>query len=174
MFTIEPELENQTKILYVLYPEHSDDPNSKWRIQCVPEGPDSFANRRSLPEAWRGVRDAELSKVTGIPGEYRCGGCRWPCSQDGCENPILTHRACIGTATEPLACLPSLTPQAVSSSTPRASSAATRPTRVSSPWPAPRSASTKQIKGEIISPALGPPLAVPVFHTRVSSVSAAS
>lgn len=52
----------------MLYPEKPEDPASKWRIQCVPESPDSFVNRRSLPEEWRGVRDHELSKITGIPG----------------------------------------------------------------------------------------------------------
>jgi len=70
LFTIEATLDQDANpILYVLYPEDSANPHSKWRIQCVPKSPDSFENRRSLPEAWRGVRDHELSKVTGIPGE---------------------------------------------------------------------------------------------------------
>lgn len=59
----------ETRVLYVLYPEQPDNENSKWRIQCVPESPDSFTNRKSLPEAWRGVRDQELSEVSGIPGK---------------------------------------------------------------------------------------------------------
>ncbi len=28
----------------------------------------SFENRLSLPESWRGLRDDELSSVSGIPG----------------------------------------------------------------------------------------------------------
>lgn len=31
-------------------------------------GPGSFENRRSLPAAWRGVRDDALSELCGIPG----------------------------------------------------------------------------------------------------------
>jgi uncharacterized UPF0160 family protein len=52
------------KILYVLYPE-KDEPGSKWRIQCVSKDFASFANRKSLPEPWRGLRDAELDGVLG-------------------------------------------------------------------------------------------------------------
>lgn len=72
LFSLEPTLAaSPSQILYVLYPE-SDAPGSKWRIQCVPVSPDSFQNRKSLPEAWRGVRDAELSKVAGIEGCTFC------------------------------------------------------------------------------------------------------
>ena len=39
-----------------------------WRLQAVSIGPGSFENRRSLPAAWQGLRDDELSKVAGIPG----------------------------------------------------------------------------------------------------------
>lgn len=52
--------------LYVLYPEASTRPG--WRIQCVPAARNSFASRRPLPEAWRGLRDAELSTAAGIDG----------------------------------------------------------------------------------------------------------
>ncbi|EJT50954.1 GAMM1 protein [Trichosporon asahii var. asahii CBS 2479] len=68
LFSLEPTMAKETKILYVLYPENPDNENSKWRIQCVPESPDSFTNRKSLPAAWRGLRDEELSKESGIPG----------------------------------------------------------------------------------------------------------
>ena len=34
----------------------------------MPVRPKSFENRLSLPEAWRGVRDADLEKVSGIEG----------------------------------------------------------------------------------------------------------
>lgn len=30
--------------------------------------PASFENRRSMPAAWRGIRDATLSDASGIPG----------------------------------------------------------------------------------------------------------
>ncbi|KAH8902412.1 metal-dependent protein hydrolase [Coniochaeta sp. PMI_546] len=57
----------EQKVLYVLYPEKPA-PDSKWRIQAVPITKDSFQSRKPLPEAWRGVRDEELSEKTGIPG----------------------------------------------------------------------------------------------------------
>jgi uncharacterized UPF0160 family protein len=47
---------------------HGQDEKGNWRIQCVSVSPGSFENRRSLPAAWRGLRDAELDDVTGQPG----------------------------------------------------------------------------------------------------------
>ncbi|EIM92455.1 metal-dependent protein hydrolase [Stereum hirsutum FP-91666 SS1] len=51
--------------IYILYP---DETAGNWRIQAVPVSPESFESRKALPEVWRGVRDDELSKVTGIEG----------------------------------------------------------------------------------------------------------
>lgn len=62
---LEAELNVKTTIKYILY---QDLTNKRWRIQCVPIRPDSFKNRLSLPAKWCGVRDEELSKLTGIPG----------------------------------------------------------------------------------------------------------
>lgn len=47
-----------------------DDREHKWRIQAVSESAGSFINRKSLPKAWQGLRDAELDKVSGIPGGF--------------------------------------------------------------------------------------------------------
>lgn len=71
LFLLETSLSLPAPILYILYPE-GDEPGSRWRIQCVPVDSDSFENRKSMPEAWRGVRDEELSKVSGIPGCIFC------------------------------------------------------------------------------------------------------
>jgi uncharacterized UPF0160 family protein len=62
LFSIEEELKIEGEILYVLYP----DPLGQWRVQCVPNELGSFANRKSLPESWRGIRDNHLSELTGI------------------------------------------------------------------------------------------------------------
>lgn len=59
--------DGKPSVLYVLYPE-STSPGAKWRIQCVPESPDSFLSRKPLPEAWRGFRDEELDAISGISG----------------------------------------------------------------------------------------------------------
>ena len=69
MFDIEEKLGKAGEILYVLYPEDgSTRETGKWRIQAAPVEADSFAQRKSLPEPWRGLRDQELSKVSGIDG----------------------------------------------------------------------------------------------------------
>ncbi|KAI7906233.1 metal-dependent protein hydrolase [Cokeromyces recurvatus] len=60
-------LKDEKSILYVLYPESTSE-DSNWRIQCVPLRPEGFENRKSLPEAWRGFRDDELSRLSGIEG----------------------------------------------------------------------------------------------------------
>ncbi|KAI8082382.1 metal-dependent protein hydrolase [Thamnidium elegans] len=59
-------LTGDKSILYVLYPESS--PEGNWRIQCVPLRAEGFENRKSLPEAWRGFRDDELSRISGVDG----------------------------------------------------------------------------------------------------------
>lgn len=51
--------------IYIVYP---DDTAGQWRIQAVPIAPQSFENRKALPEAWRGLRDDKLDEVTGIEG----------------------------------------------------------------------------------------------------------
>ncbi|KAF8898711.1 GAMM1 protein [Infundibulicybe gibba] len=53
------------KATYVVYP---DETGGNWRIQAVPVSPESFESRKALPEKWRGVRDEQLSEVSGIPG----------------------------------------------------------------------------------------------------------
>lgn len=49
---------------YALY----SDTSGNWRIQAVAAAPGSFDSRKKLPEPWRGVRDEELSKLTGVEG----------------------------------------------------------------------------------------------------------
>ncbi|KAF2704814.1 MYG1 protein-like protein [Pleomassaria siparia CBS 279.74] len=55
------------QVLYVLFPE-STEPDSKWRIRSVSKENSGFENRKDLPNPWKGVRDEELDKVSGIPG----------------------------------------------------------------------------------------------------------
>eukprot|EP00127_Corallochytrium_limacisporum_P005395 Clim_evm7s204 gene=Clim_evmTU7s204 len=64
LLELEPEMHVETPIKYVIYPDSGE----KWRVQCVPASDIGFENRRSLPEAWRGLRDADLSEVSGIDG----------------------------------------------------------------------------------------------------------
>lgn len=64
LFALEKELQVETPIKFVLY----SDQNGQWRVQCVPAGLNTFQNRLSLLEEWRGVRDDALSELSGIKG----------------------------------------------------------------------------------------------------------
>jgi len=65
LLELEEEAAEKGVVKYVLYP----DQNGKWRVQCVPLGDDApFQNRLTLPEAWRGLRDAALSSALGLDG----------------------------------------------------------------------------------------------------------
>ncbi|KAL1719509.1 metal-dependent protein hydrolase [Schizophyllum commune] len=65
LFELEAEQGTTGTSIYVLY---EDDTSHDWRISAVPVSLDRFGDRKSLPEAWRGVRDQELSKISGIDG----------------------------------------------------------------------------------------------------------
>ncbi|KAK5104855.1 hypothetical protein LTR62_002772 [Meristemomyces frigidus] len=64
---VEAEQGAEGQVLYALFAENGE-ANSKWRIRAVSLEPGSFENRKGLPEKWRGVRDQELSEVSGVPG----------------------------------------------------------------------------------------------------------
>lgn len=70
LYTLEKETQHPPgvapQVLYVLFPE--DKPEGKWRIRAVSKENGGFQNRKDLPDAWKGVRDAELDKVSGIDG----------------------------------------------------------------------------------------------------------
>ncbi|KAL5401901.1 hypothetical protein PMIN03_011116 [Paraphaeosphaeria minitans] len=55
------------QVLYVLFPE-STEPDTKWRIRAVSKENGGFQNRKDLPDPWKGVRDEQLSEVSGVPG----------------------------------------------------------------------------------------------------------
>lgn len=64
LLELEKEMQIVGVIKYVLF----KDSKGSWRVQCVPVNDNSFTNRLSLPQLWRGLRDDELSKVAGVPG----------------------------------------------------------------------------------------------------------
>ncbi len=49
-------------VLYAVYPV----PNGNWMVDATPTEPGAFAQRLPLPEAWAGLRDAELAGISGI------------------------------------------------------------------------------------------------------------
>lgn len=66
------ELENVYDIVglpkYVIYYNKEND----WRVICVPNKPSSFVCRKFLHKKWRGVRDENLVKISGIPDASFC------------------------------------------------------------------------------------------------------
>lgn len=46
--------------------------DGSWRIVAIPPKLGDFGQKRSLPEAWAGLTDDELTAVTGIPGSVFC------------------------------------------------------------------------------------------------------
>lgn len=64
LYTIEKENNASGEIKFVLF----QDSSSAWRISTVSVTSSSFEFRLGLPEEWRGVRDEELSKLTGVEG----------------------------------------------------------------------------------------------------------
>mmetsp|Transcript_7795 Transcript_7795/g.7727 ORF Transcript_7795/g.7727 Transcript_7795/m.7727 type:complete len:337 (-) Transcript_7795:7734-8744(-) len=64
LYAIEKDANKQGEIKFVLF----QDSSSKWRISTVSVTSTSFEFRLGLPEKWRGVRDEELSELTGVPG----------------------------------------------------------------------------------------------------------
>lgn len=67
LYALEKETSTEGNVLYVLFAENGEK-DSKWRIRSVSRESGSFENRKDLPDAWKGVRDEELSKVSGVPG----------------------------------------------------------------------------------------------------------
>merc|ERR1712025_427172 len=63
LMNIETEQNIEGSIKLMLFADQS----GSWRVSTVPDRIGSFGFRVGLPEKWRGIRDEELSKVSGIP-----------------------------------------------------------------------------------------------------------
>jgi uncharacterized UPF0160 family protein len=57
------------KVLFVISHNVAE---QRYMIHTVPLSPDNFDARADLPEAWAGLRDAELAAVTGVPDAGFC------------------------------------------------------------------------------------------------------
>lgn len=64
LMQIEEEQNLQPTIKFMLFTDQS----GKYRVQTIPDRIGSFGFRVGLLEQWRGIRDAELSKLSGIEG----------------------------------------------------------------------------------------------------------
>lgn len=63
---LEKELDIEGSLKYVIF----GDSGGSWRVQAV--SAEGFASRKALPSTWRGVRDSELSGITGIESCIFC------------------------------------------------------------------------------------------------------
>jgi uncharacterized UPF0160 family protein len=54
-------------------------PDGSWRAAASPPERDSFDQKRSLPEAWAGLTDAELEAACGVAGAKFCHKNRFIC-----------------------------------------------------------------------------------------------
>ncbi len=56
-------------ILFVIMPRSDV---RGWKIEAVKKNPTTMESRKYFPEAWRGLRDEDLEKATGVSGAYFC------------------------------------------------------------------------------------------------------
>ena len=60
--------------LYVVSPRAG---GTEWKVEAVRSKPYGFENRKSMPEAWSGLRAEELSKVSGVADAVFCHRARF-------------------------------------------------------------------------------------------------
>jgi uncharacterized UPF0160 family protein len=56
-------------LLFVIYPNED---STSWYCRTIPPEPNSFGQRLSLPESWRGLQEEAFSKAAGIPDGVFC------------------------------------------------------------------------------------------------------
>jgi len=61
--------EQYADILFVVYPSETGE---QWMVQAVRKTPESFENRKPLPEAWASLRNEELAAITGVRDAVFC------------------------------------------------------------------------------------------------------
>ena len=63
-----------------------------YNVYSVPKELGSFENRKSMPEAWRGLRDEALQKVTGVATARFCHNGGFICAAENFEDIVLLAR----------------------------------------------------------------------------------
>ena len=59
-----------------------------YNVYAVPVEIGSFVNRKSLPEEWRGLRDENLQKVTGVKSARFCHNSGFICSAEEFQDAV--------------------------------------------------------------------------------------
>lgn len=85
-------------VLFAVYPDKG---GVAWMVGCMPPEPGSFAQKLPLPEAWAGLRDAELARVSGVPDAVFCHLKRFVGAARSREGALAMARIAVGLAREP-------------------------------------------------------------------------
>lgn len=85
------EFDPEEKIQFVVYP----DITGTWCVQTVVKEKNSFAARKDLPKAWGGLRDEDLTKVTGIADSTFCHTALFLCVNKTMEGAIKMAQAAV-------------------------------------------------------------------------------
>lgn len=56
------------ELLFVVFPNV----DGEWALKTIQDDPDTFVNRKNLPESWAGKGGQELEKITGVHGSIFC------------------------------------------------------------------------------------------------------
>ena len=89
-FIVNSEKEKAKNINFVVFPSK----RGGYNVYAVPVEIGSFENRKSLPQSWRGKRDEELQKVTGVKTARFCHNAGFICSCETMEDAIsLAYKA---------------------------------------------------------------------------------
>lgn len=67
-------LKDKSDVVYVIVPRHD---KTQWSIHAIRVVPWEFASRKPFPKAWAGLRDADLSRVSGVPDAVFCHNSRF-------------------------------------------------------------------------------------------------
>jgi uncharacterized UPF0160 family protein len=92
LYELEKTHKLEKTVKFVLY----TDQGGMWRVQAVTVEGKAFENRLSLPEAWRGVRDQDLTKVAGIPGCKFCHAAGFIGGNETFEGALQMARVALG------------------------------------------------------------------------------
>ncbi len=83
-FLLHSENKKAKDINFVVFPSK----RGGYNVYAVPIEIGSFINRKSLPEEWRGLRDEDLQKVTGVKSARFCHNSGFICSADDFEDTV--------------------------------------------------------------------------------------
>lgn len=83
-FVINSENPKAKDLLYAIYPSN----RGGYGIQAIQKAVNTFENRKPFPEAWGGLKDEDLQKVSGIKTARFCHNARFLCTTETLEDAI--------------------------------------------------------------------------------------